>query len=253
MSIRGAGRHQGSSGWDRRLGPGGSVPVQVPDQGHRRHLLGPLDGQRPVDEGYERHIDRLHEEVRWLPCTPACGNWLRFGVQPKDAGPGLVPGCAARRRTTGRTSAWAVVGSWCLGSGRVRRWPSTARTGATSSRRWSPRGSTRARPTGWPPTRTSCPMGGPATCGGRRGGRGRLRRGHRRVPSSGQGLAGPVRAGQGACRAARITACEFCFGNGQPARRVRGRGWGNGTVLDVGRGRLQRRGCGGPVSQGMVV
>jgi hypothetical protein len=38
------------------------------------------------------HIDRLAEEVRWLPCAPTCANWLRFGVQPKDAGPGMVPG-----------------------------------------------------------------------------------------------------------------------------------------------------------------
>jgi hypothetical protein len=38
------------------------------------------------------HIDRLAEEVRWLPCAPTCANWLRYGVQPKDAGPGLVPG-----------------------------------------------------------------------------------------------------------------------------------------------------------------
>jgi hypothetical protein len=38
------------------------------------------------------HIDRLHQEVRWLPCTPRCANWLRFGIQPADAEPGLVPG-----------------------------------------------------------------------------------------------------------------------------------------------------------------
>jgi len=38
------------------------------------------------------HIDRLSEEVRWLPCAPTCSNWLRFGVQPKGAGPGMVPG-----------------------------------------------------------------------------------------------------------------------------------------------------------------
>ncbi|MGW5239242.1 replication initiator [Monashia sp. NPDC004114] len=42
--------------------------------------------------GYERHIDRLHREVRWLPCSPACANWLRYGIQPKDPGPGLIPG-----------------------------------------------------------------------------------------------------------------------------------------------------------------
>ena len=22
------------------------------------------------------HIDWLHEQVRWLPCSPACWNWL---------------------------------------------------------------------------------------------------------------------------------------------------------------------------------
>ncbi len=38
------------------------------------------------------HIDRLAEEVRWLPCAPTCANWLRFGIQPKDPEPGMVPG-----------------------------------------------------------------------------------------------------------------------------------------------------------------
>lgn len=44
------------------------------------------------DPAYEAHIDRLHAEVRWLPCSETCANWLRFGVTPKDAGPGLEPG-----------------------------------------------------------------------------------------------------------------------------------------------------------------
>ncbi|GAA6525665.1 replication initiator [Intrasporangium sp. DVR] len=44
------------------------------------------------DAAYEAHIDRLHDEVRYLPCTPSCANWLRFGIQPKQAGPGLQPG-----------------------------------------------------------------------------------------------------------------------------------------------------------------
>ena len=38
------------------------------------------------------HLDRLHEEVRYLPCTPKCANWLRYGVQPQDTRPGMVPG-----------------------------------------------------------------------------------------------------------------------------------------------------------------
>ena len=44
------------------------------------------------DLAYEAHIDRLHDELRWLPCGERCANWLRYGVQPHDAGPGLVPG-----------------------------------------------------------------------------------------------------------------------------------------------------------------
>jgi hypothetical protein len=40
----------------------------------------------------EAHIDRLADEVRWLPCSPGCSNWLRFGVQPKGASAGMVPG-----------------------------------------------------------------------------------------------------------------------------------------------------------------
>jgi hypothetical protein len=45
-----------------------------------------------IDPAYEAHIDRLHDEVRYLPCSPDCANWLRFGVQPRTTGPGLVPG-----------------------------------------------------------------------------------------------------------------------------------------------------------------
>ncbi|MBT9275973.1 replication initiation protein [Phycicoccus sp. MAQZ13P-2] len=44
------------------------------------------------DAAYEAHIDRLHDQVRWLPCSPDCANWLRFGIQPRIVGPGLQPG-----------------------------------------------------------------------------------------------------------------------------------------------------------------
>jgi hypothetical protein len=49
------------------------------------------DEEHP-DLEYEAHVDRVHAELRWVPCSPSCANWLRYGVQPKDAGPGLVPG-----------------------------------------------------------------------------------------------------------------------------------------------------------------
>ena len=38
------------------------------------------------------HAERLTAELRWLPCSPKCANWLRYGVQPKDPTPGLVAG-----------------------------------------------------------------------------------------------------------------------------------------------------------------
>jgi hypothetical protein len=63
------------------------------------------------------HVDRLADEARWLPCSPACANWLRFGIQPKDAGPGLIPG-----RCTGKAHDRENLG---LGGRRVlvsRQW-----------------------------------------------------------------------------------------------------------------------------------
>ncbi|WP_175582647.1 replication initiator [Nocardioides guangzhouensis] len=43
------------------------------------------------------HQRRLHDEVRFLPCAPRCWNWLRFGIQPQHAGPGMSPGaCPAK-------------------------------------------------------------------------------------------------------------------------------------------------------------
>jgi hypothetical protein len=44
-----------------------------------------------------RHIDRLAHEARWLPCSPRCPNWLRYGIQPHGASAGLRPGhCPAK-------------------------------------------------------------------------------------------------------------------------------------------------------------
>ena len=50
-----------------------------------------------VDPTYEAHIDRLHDQVLYLPCSPECANWLRYGVQPKNAGPGLTPGMCSSK------------------------------------------------------------------------------------------------------------------------------------------------------------
>jgi hypothetical protein len=45
-----------------------------------------------IDAARQAHLDRLHAEVRVLPCSPRCANWLRYGIQPDEPGPGLIPG-----------------------------------------------------------------------------------------------------------------------------------------------------------------
>lgn len=40
----------------------------------------------PGELAYERHIDRLHREVRWLPCSPACATGSATASNPKTPG-----------------------------------------------------------------------------------------------------------------------------------------------------------------------
>ena len=40
----------------------------------------------------EQHVDRLVDALRFEPCSPRCANWLRYGIQPDQAKPGLRPG-----------------------------------------------------------------------------------------------------------------------------------------------------------------
>ena len=46
----------------------------------------------PETDAQRAHADRLAEALRYEPCSPTCANWLRFGIQPKNARPGLIPG-----------------------------------------------------------------------------------------------------------------------------------------------------------------
>ena len=38
------------------------------------------------------HAARLLEALRYEPCSPACANWLRYGITPSNPRPGLIPG-----------------------------------------------------------------------------------------------------------------------------------------------------------------
>jgi hypothetical protein len=58
-----------------------------------------------VTQARAAHLSRVHEEVRWLPCTPRCWNWLRYGIQPAQAGEGMEPG-----QCPGRAHRWENLG-----------------------------------------------------------------------------------------------------------------------------------------------
>jgi hypothetical protein len=46
----------------------------------------------PETETQRAHAGRMAGALRFEPCSPACANWLRYGIQPKNPRPGLVPG-----------------------------------------------------------------------------------------------------------------------------------------------------------------
>ena len=50
------------------------------------------DYHHPDTDAQEEHAARLAQALRYEPCSPGCANWLRYGVQPSNARPGLKPG-----------------------------------------------------------------------------------------------------------------------------------------------------------------
>ena len=50
------------------------------------------DCHQATTDTQRAHVERLAEALRYEPCSPRCANWLRYGVQPKNARPGLIPG-----------------------------------------------------------------------------------------------------------------------------------------------------------------
>ncbi|MBG0813792.1 replication initiator [Planomonospora sp. ID82291] len=58
-----------------------------------KYLTKSLGESLDTDDAARRdHAARLVEALRYEPCSPTCPNWLRYGVQPKDAKPGMTPG-----------------------------------------------------------------------------------------------------------------------------------------------------------------
>jgi hypothetical protein len=94
-----------------------------------KSIAGTHDHDDEPSSAREAHIDRLAEEVRWLPCSPTCCNWLRYGVQPRGAQAGMVPG-----HCTGKAHDRANLG---LGGRRVlvsRKWSGKTLAGHKADR-----------------------------------------------------------------------------------------------------------------------
>jgi hypothetical protein len=101
--------------WDQALDELGDQPHHVARFGVRFDAQGVLAGSKdaarcigyltkyltkqvgdchhPDTDAQRAHVVRLAEVLRFQPCSPRCANWLRYGIQPKNARPGLVPGC----------------------------------------------------------------------------------------------------------------------------------------------------------------
>ncbi|MFS1304250.1 replication initiator [Streptosporangium longisporum] len=57
-----------------------------------KNLGDPLDAKDVGDHARRDHVTRMVEALRYEPCSPTCANWLRYGIQPKGAKAGMLPG-----------------------------------------------------------------------------------------------------------------------------------------------------------------
>ena len=58
-----------------------------------QYLTKQIAGCHQADTDAQRdHAARLADALRYEPCSPRCANWLRYGIQPRNARPELKPG-----------------------------------------------------------------------------------------------------------------------------------------------------------------
>ena len=122
------------------------------------------DCHQAATDAQADHADRLADALRYEPCSPTCANWLRYGIQPKNARPGLRPGAckgkAHRREYLGYAGRRVLVS---------RKWSGKTLADHRADRRtWLTSDARRFRqPTrpgtpgnrSSPATRTTCPTG----------------------------------------------------------------------------------------------
>ena len=84
------------------------------------------DCHQASSDGQADHAARLAEALRYEPCSPTCANWLRYGIQPRNARPGLRPGACKGKARRREYSAMPDGGCW---SPQVVRQDATGPTG----------------------------------------------------------------------------------------------------------------------------
>ena len=120
------------------------------------------DCHQAATDAQAAHAGRLADALRYEPCSPTCANWLRYGIQPKNARPGLRPGCckgkAHRREYLGYAGRRVLVSrKWSgktLADHRADRKDLADRDARTSGNR--PQAATAGNRSN-PATRTTCP------------------------------------------------------------------------------------------------
>ncbi len=57
-----------------------------------KYLTKHISGCHTASTRTRTHAARLLDALRFEPCSPQCANWLRYGIQPKNATEGMRPG-----------------------------------------------------------------------------------------------------------------------------------------------------------------
>ena len=174
-------------------------------------------------DSYERHTNRLYNEVRWLPCSPSCANWLRYGVTPNTPAPDSSPGqClspAHDRENLGPGGRRVLVSRPWSGKTLTEHradWR-TVVTEVLTAVGIDPGDADRLAAEPNPARRhTSVHLGR------RRSRFGRLRRRYRRLTAASPPVTRTVRTGQTLHRATPFTTCGDPFGNETKRRHYHG-------------------------------
>jgi hypothetical protein len=93
MTSRGMWPGSGNGSTPRGSSPDPKTPPGASGTSLTKYLTKHVaDCHQAGTEPRRRHAGQLADALRYEPCSPTCANWLRYGIQPKNAKLGLLPG-----------------------------------------------------------------------------------------------------------------------------------------------------------------